>query len=327
MSSYYYALWIPQHKEGIPSVKQSTLAEADLRDRNADPPLLVGGEIREDTELISLRYKLGDSPYRTLLFHKVDSIGTGFIVFKLNLDDDETDFLCRDLRCSMPKAIYHCIKHFYHVHQFHSSDDDSLLEAYFSKDPIDLKDEATLKKIIEVYLQSYINKYSGCIALCRKTLYIVSENIKQGIKYDTTKALIEDVISNTKNILDGESLYCDFLIDSHSSIVSPNQLQRIYGLRNELASYVERLEQQREQLVSNLGIKIGKIGLIASIIGSLVGVFVSLALGQCSSSELQESISGIRSEIKQIHTQDSLSKQTILEIRQQQDSILIHLHN
>ena len=47
MSSYYYALWIPQYKEGIPSVENQTLAEADLRDRDADPPLLVSGEIRK----------------------------------------------------------------------------------------------------------------------------------------------------------------------------------------------------------------------------------------------------------------------------------------
>ena len=79
--TYYYALWIPQYKEGIPDVKSQTL---------------------------------GVSNYKYLVFHKVVCSDTGFIVYKLNLEDHESDFLCEELRHSMPKAIYHYVKNFFH---------------------------------------------------------------------------------------------------------------------------------------------------------------------------------------------------------------------
>ena len=215
MKCYYYALWIPQYKEGIPNVMKKKLDQEDLRDRDDDLPLLVTGEINEETFLISLRYIIGDSSPRFLLFHWIEQPSDkGFVVYKLTLDDEEDDFLCQDLRHSMPKAIYHYIKGFFHEHQFHLSDDDSLLDSYFSQSEIILSDIETQKAILKVYIQSYINKYAGCVSLCRETLHRVSWNLQKNIKLGDSQDELRQIIENNQAILDGESLYCDFLINS-----------------------------------------------------------------------------------------------------------------
>lgn len=327
MTSYYYALWIPQYKEGIPDVKSQTLDEADLRDRSEDPPLLVSGEVNRDTLLISLRYKLGVSNYKYLIFHKVVCSDTGFIVYKLNLEDHESDFLCEELRHSMPKAIYHYVKNFFHEHQFHSSDDDSLLEAYFSPNMIDLGKPEELRLILKIYLQSYINKYAGCVFLCRDTLHRVTSNQKQDVKIEDSLTELNQVIENNKVILDGESLYCDFLINSYPNLIDSDQLQRIYGLRSELARYDERLQRQESAMSSNLSLKLARMGIVASVIGAVAGVGFSYILSLYNSTELKDGVSAIRKDIQQIKAQDSLHNQDILLIKQQHDSILKLLNN
>ncbi|MBQ6204546.1 MAG: hypothetical protein IJK46_10710 [Prevotella sp.] len=322
MRSYFYALWIPQYKEGEPHAGKLELEEAALRDRDEDPELWVSGKIEKDTLLIRLSYTIDKNPQRTLTFQKTESSNEGFIIYRLTLDDNENDFLCNRLRTTMPKAIYHYLKEFFHVHQFHSSGDDSLLEAYFSENPIDLNDASHLRKILKVYLQSYIYKYEGCVSLCRDRLYDITKNVSDGVRISASHDELKMLIDNNQIVLDGESMYCDFLINSFPDLVDQNQLHRIYSQRNELARYDDRLQRLESALTSQKSLKLGWIGFFASMIGALVGVVVSLLLGQCSSSELKEGISTIRKDIQLIEAHDSLSSQDIQHVKQNQDSIL-----
>ena len=52
-----------------------------------------------------------------------------------------------------PNAIYHIVKSFYHTHEHHETDEDSLLTAYTSPDPIAIKDPDN--KALVHYLQLY----------------------------------------------------------------------------------------------------------------------------------------------------------------------------
>lgn len=322
MSSYFYALWIPQFKEGEPHARKSRLDKAELRDRDEDPELWVSGEIENNTLLIRLAYTIDKNPQRTLVFQKTESSKEGFIVYKLNLNDNENDFLCNRLRTTMPKAIYHYLKEFFHEHQFHNCGDDSLLEAYFSEDQINLNDDNHLRSILRTYLQSYIYKYEGCVSLCRDRLYYVTKNINDGVRISDSHDVLKMMIDNNQIVLDGESMYCDFLINSFPYLVDQNQLHRIYAQRNELARYDDRMQRLESTLTSQKSLKIGWIGFLASLIGAVVGVAVSLFLGQCSSSELENGVSTIRKDIQLIEAYDSLSNQNILLIKQNQDSIL-----
>lgn len=322
MKSYFYALWIPQHKEGEPNARKSRLDKAELRDRKEDPELWVSGEIETNTLLIRLAYTIDKEPQRTLVFQKTESSKEGFIVYKLNLDDNENDFLCQRLRTTMPKAIYHYLKEFFHEHQFHNSGDDSLLEAYFSENQIDLTDDEHLRNILKVYLQSYIYKYEGCVSLCRHRLYCVTKNINDGVRISYSHDELKMLIENNQIVLDGESMYCDFLINSFPYLVDQNQIHRIYAQRNELTRYDERMQRLESTLTSQRSLKLGGIGIYASLVGAFVGVAVSLLQSQCSSSELKEGVSTIRKDIQLIEAHDSLSYQNILFIKQNQDSIM-----
>lgn len=301
MKSYFYALWIPQYKEGKPFVKETKLDEIELRDTPEAQSLRIYGEINPETLLICLHYKIDGVEGRPLLFHLSDWKDTGFLVYKLNLDDAEDNFLCNRLRTSMSKAIYHYVKGFFHEHQFHGNDDDSLLNSYFSSVAVRLDDETVMKDILYIYLQSYIDKYAGCVSLSRETLHRVSENIKNGIKFGDSQEELAMVMENNQIVIDGESLYCDFLIDSYSELVSTNQLQRIYGLRNELARYDERMARMESSISSEKSIQIGKIGIWASFIGAIAGLIVSFVLSMFSSKELQQGIDSLRQDVNKAY--------------------------
>ena len=322
MTSYYYALWVPQIREGIPSVRKQSLKQVDLKDQPDDSAFLVKGEINRDTLHISLSYILGDAPCKTLLFQKIDVSDTGFLVYKLDLNDNDNDFFCEELRHTMPKAIYHYVKDFFHEHQFHNSDDDSLLDSYFSTSEINLNDKETIKKIIKVYLQSYINKYAGCVFLCRDSLYTVAYNQKHSIKLGDSLIELHNIMHNNIAVLDGESLYCDFIINSYPGLADSDQLQRIYGLRNELARYDERLQRIDASISSKESKKLGKWGLCVSVIGALLGAGLSYWLSYNSSKELQYGVNTIRYDVKQNRFQDSLTHHDYIELKYQQDSIM-----
>lgn len=322
MISYYYALWIPQFKEGIPDVKNQKLDEVDLKDKPNDPPLLVSGEVCRDTLRISLRYKLGDNPYKSLVFHKISATETGFLVYKLNLDDNETDFLCEELRHTMPKAIYHYVKNFFHEHQFHNSDDDSLLDSFFSSEEIQIQNEGTMRNILKVYLQSYINKYAGCVFLCRDSLHTIAYNKQQNIKLGDSLIELRRIMNNNTTVLDGESLYCDFMINSYPGLVDSVQLQRIYGLRNELARYDERLQRTESSILSKESRMLGRLGLWASIGGAVLGAALSYWFSLNSSTELRDGVNSIRHEIMQNKSEDLQIRRKLHFLGEQQDSIL-----
>lgn len=146
-------------------------------------------------------------------------------------------------------------------------------------------------------IKSYVDKYAGCVSLSRETLHRVSENIKNGVKLGNSQAELELVMENNQIVIDGESLYCDFLIDSYSELVSTNQLQRIYGLRNELAQYDERMARMESSISSEKSIHIGKIGIWASLIGAIAGLIVSFVLSMFSSKELQQGIDSLRQDV------------------------------
>ena len=322
MKSYYYALWIPQYQEGIPTVKKYCLEEVSLQDRPEDPPLWVSAEVNPSTQLISLKYRIDGNEARTLLFHKIVSNDKGFIIYKLNLDDDEQDFLCERFRVTMPKAIYHFIKNFFHNHQFHNADDDSLLDAYFSESEINLADAVHVGKIIHVYINSYVNKYAGAILLSREILNEANQNITKGYKLEATRNELLLAIEKNRVIIDGESLYCDFLVNSFPEAISLAQLQHLYILRDEFSHYDGRLQQLEASLSSKQSLKLGWMGLYASIIGALAGLVVSLVLSRNSDTEFDENINTVCGEIHKVQAFDSLLNQHLQHLQQRQDSAL-----
>lgn len=323
MTPYFYALWIPQCQEGIPNVRESKLPLTDLRDRKVDPHLYVEGKIDADTRLITLEYELEGSPRRTLSFQMTDMNNKGFIVYKLELEDEEEeDFLRQDLRCGMPKAIYHYIKGFFHKHKYHNPDDDSLLDSYFSLTSIDLKNKKVLRQIIKVYLGSYVNKYTGCINLCRQTLEKVSAYKEQDIMQSISHEILFNVINNNKGVIDGESMYCDFIIQSCPELVNAVQVQRIADLRIELELYDERLQRFDASLSSELGLKLGRLGIIITLATTLCSFGLSLLLSKCSSTELQDNVNVIREDVRIMQQRDSTNSTDIEAIKQRQDSII-----
>ena len=133
--SFYYVLWIPQTTKEEPQIIEYHLGKKLLRDIRDIKSLCVCASIAEETRDITLKYQVEKSSERQLIFHYVEQDDRGFVIYKLDLSDEDNDFLCELLRIEMPNALYHYFKGFFHRHIFHDDSADSLLTPYFSKKP------------------------------------------------------------------------------------------------------------------------------------------------------------------------------------------------
>ena len=99
-------------------------------------------------------------PKWTLLLNCDDTDPNGLIKYSYHKDSD-IDSLNALLnnKGNIIHAVYHAIKFFYHVHEFHDEHDDSILEAYYcnnkENEEIDIDIHAKDNKAITFYLSSF----------------------------------------------------------------------------------------------------------------------------------------------------------------------------
>ena len=165
MNAYYFVLWIPQTRKESPKIIKNQLDPKNLCDIETLPSFNVRGSISVAKDIL-LEYSIGDESFdKKLEFKFIESDNRGFVIYKLELEDQQNDFLCKLLRKEMPNAIYHYFKSFYHKHVFHEESEDSLLSAYFSPVPIKWDDKKVQSKILESLLDDYITKFEGAYEL------------------------------------------------------------------------------------------------------------------------------------------------------------------
>lgn len=95
--TYYYVLWIPVLKKGIPAILRQTLPEKELKDLPEHNALIIKGTIDNSYD-IRIAYRLsGENKDKTLLFHSGQRVNEGFMIYSLELSDSEEDFFCKSL--------------------------------------------------------------------------------------------------------------------------------------------------------------------------------------------------------------------------------------
>jgi len=93
--TYYYALWIPQTKAGIPVVLTESQDTRTLKDDPDDdvPEINLRGYIEKSSLHIHIAYSCGKEPERELLFKLLDATEQGFLIYQLNIEKEDSDYL------------------------------------------------------------------------------------------------------------------------------------------------------------------------------------------------------------------------------------------
>ena len=163
---FYYALWIPTLKRGNgkPQILNKNPGEKKLQDLPSEKALIIKGEIFPDSYDITFKYRHSkEQEFKELFFQKQTLTHEGFLIYKLELDEEriQNDYVCKRLSHEMHKALYHYIKGFFHKHVFHADKEDSLLPAFFSTEEIQWEQSTTKKLILQPIVTNYALKFSG----------------------------------------------------------------------------------------------------------------------------------------------------------------------
>ena len=326
--TYYYALWIPQTKAGIPVVLTESQGTRTLKDDPDDdvPEINLRGYIEKSSLHIHIAYSCGEEPERELLFKLLDATEQGFLIYQLNIEKEDSDYLRNILHSNgLHNAIYHYIKGFFHEHIYHDSTDDSLLSAFTSSKKISFGNPDCLRAILTNYLSPYELKYSGYVKETTDTLNRIVTNLseKQGLRPNIE--LAKSSILNNIKVLDGESQYCDFIIKSFPSDVLPTELvEEITDQRYQLRILNDQLTAIASYLTSVVSLRLADISVFLGLISIVLSILLTVLPKACPDEDKLN-----RDIMRQLQfyqsgqdKRDSAIQQKYKDIASRQDSIL-----
>lgn len=281
--SYYYALWVPQTKKGYPGIIQTTLQPKTLRDTRSVLPLYINANIAQDTYDINLTYKIGCKTAINLIFYYIESDDHGIVIYRLDLEDQQDDFLCDLLRKEMPNALYHYFKSFFHRHIFHDESEDSLLTPYFSKDPINWKNAEVRNTIIARFIKDYEVKFKGALEEYTEYRNSITANLKRKKKIRRMLNLLTILREQIRKTLN-ERVYCEFLLKSFPKCITAEGKQNLKDTINKVEIISQDLEYLYDKVYTEVGFQFSRGGFWIGGLGSLFG-FVSTIWSICLSQE------------------------------------------
>lgn len=146
--------WIPTiyHQNFSPLSDYKKVENEDISDEVGCPCKLTL-RLTEEQD-VSVTLDLEEHKKLGFDLKRIKSCSNGFFLYQFETDDEEFETAALALK----NPIYHCVKGFYHKHQHHSTDCDSILDAYVEADAetdIDIPDN----KPLIFYLRQYEKRF------------------------------------------------------------------------------------------------------------------------------------------------------------------------
>jgi len=276
MSVSFFVLWIPQFTKEDPQILQQKLTPKVLRDNRNIEPLYVHAHILPESRNIILSYRIGNGSDNVLTFDYIRQDDRGFLIYKLELGDQQNDFLCTLLRTEMPNALYHYFKSFFHEHIFHDESEDSLLSPYYSVEPIDWDNVAVRNDIVERLIADYEVKFQGAIEEYSAIYNEIIEQLKGNKKILRLKSLMDELCEQEMNTLN-ERAYCEFLLRSFPLCIDVERKRKLRNAIKHLEMINLKLESSRNRVSASLGLHFSILGFWVGIAGITIGLITSLA--------------------------------------------------
>lgn len=318
--TFYYALWIPTTTKGIPAIIKDQLPKERFQDKPELAPFELLGWIDRGDYSVHLLYTLGKEKQCELNLSCIQKCEEGFLVYELELDNDEDSQMCESLQNGMKKAIYHYVKGFFHKHEYHSPSDDSLLNAFCSLDKILLSNPVHKYAVLANYLYAYELKYSGYVDECQDTINKVIVELEKHERLSKNVKLLRASIVNNLKIIEGEARYCDFLLSSCSDVVSKETYEKLISLRRDLISLNNRMVGIDNYLSSEVSIQKAETSIRWGIAGVVLAIiFFGYQFFADNGKDTLDEVRRFRQE--QNETNDHL-KQQLKEVNDKHDSLV-----
>lgn len=237
-----------------------------------DIPTLAGvyfeGHIDSTTFDVSILYADNEIK-KTLKLHCESRNQRGLLVYSLELNDTNADFLQADLKTHLPSCIYSHVKGFFHEHKWHDSSEDSVLPSFCFDMPVDLV--SVRGRVVNQLLDAYQTKFEGHLESWSDSLLSLSQKIMNGTKpYSDLFALLERV-TDSYNVC-GELDYCEYLLAQFKQDVSRARRKE---LRKLMASLVKTSNDMRacyDRYISIVSLNDGRNSKIFGWIGFVLSI-------------------------------------------------------
>lgn len=201
--------WIPTiyHQELTPLEGHTEIKDEDISDDVGCPCKLTLGLVGNSDVIV----KLDIEEYKELEFtlKRKEAHRNGFFLYEFEVEDSDFEIVSLALK----NPIYHCVKGFYHKHQYHSTDCNSILDAYVHPDDnvdMDCPDNAPLV----FYLKQYEKRFKDFVEqLEYDAAYL--ESISEDPEYRDIlyREKYEGFYQRCNNVL-GEVIYYQTLFNS-----------------------------------------------------------------------------------------------------------------
>lgn len=265
----YFVLWIPVLQKGDLKIRNKELDKILLKDLPDVQELYIKGTI-DSAFNITFEYWLTEKDKHNYIFKCVEKRQTGFLAYEVEIDENATDFVSNGLREGLHKSFYHYIKGFFHNHVHHEKSEDSLLACYFSNTPISLSNKQNFRKVVDSYLDCYIQKLKGNISETNSLLTEVLDDMSQGKGITKNIKFLHALIKNCYHIK-GELGYCRFLSDTNLNESSKEKRDELKARCVEFDSSLDNLLFWYNHYVALVSFTAGGKSLNWGIAGTTLG--------------------------------------------------------
>ena len=324
MSQYYYALWIPVLQKtsftiiGHPQTKI-------LRDSKEFSHYTIKGKMEKDTLHFTLIYREGKGKEKQLQFKCISRCSAGILIYCLELEDNAKDSLEEKLQSKMPTFIYHYIKDYFHKHIHHHPSHDSLLQAYFSEQPLSLKNAADKAKIMEHYIGMYLQKFKAHSYNAQNIFIIAKQDINSRFSINKGIKKLEFILNEGREIL-GEAEFCCALITMEAVSIAKESRKSIFEEKQTIEKLQQQISFSYNLCTSSYGIKLGYWGIWFGVIGIFVSA-VSFIYSICITPDYSPIINKIDSMRQENNIKVESFMKTERSINSKLDSINHKLKN
>ncbi|WP_323589588.1 hypothetical protein [Aliarcobacter butzleri] len=244
------------------------------KDKSYSSQISDGLEIKENSLVLKInqnKHLSVDYLGKSYILEYCGSYNFGIISYKLNKNTLEPNF--RDL---LEVQVYHAFKSFFHIHEYHEDEQDSLLHAKISEN----------NESIDILVEHFSKEYEKKIKMYQKRIELISvETILKSYKtkeYEIHQSLL--VISSAqKTILKikSELIYYNFLIknfqDSNKYKFYNNIYTRHFTHFDILYKHYEILDNvldtEYSKIINRYQFYLGFLGIIASIGLGAIGIW------------------------------------------------------
>lgn len=180
--------WIPTiyHQKIEPLKDYAAIEKEDISDKVGHPCKLTLKLLEKEHIYVELFYgeEKEEESFRFTL-EREDNHRNGFFAYKYDVPDDKF----KSIRIALINPIYHYVKGFYHKHEYHSPDCDSILDAYVPKKAVEIKLNCPDNTPLVFYLQQYEKRFKD---FAEQLDYDAKKLLEETQKPENTAILIKE---------------------------------------------------------------------------------------------------------------------------------------